>query len=39
MPGTFEIGMIEVKEFFATLTGSGKGTVLLPISRIYYRMK
>jgi len=26
MPGTFEIGMIEVKEFFGTLTGSGKGT-------------
>jgi hypothetical protein len=29
LPGTFEIGMIEVKEFSGTLTGSGKGNTIV----------
>jgi len=29
LPGTFEIGMIEVKEFCGTLTGSGKGNTII----------
>lgn len=29
MPGTFRIGMIEVKEFNGTLTGSGIGTTII----------
>jgi len=29
LPGSFEIGMIEVKEFYGTLTGSGKGSTTI----------
>jgi hypothetical protein len=29
MPGTFTIGMIEVREFYGTLTGSGKGNTII----------
>lgn len=29
MPGTFIIGMIEVREFYGTLTGSGKGNTII----------
>jgi len=29
MPGTFKIGMIEVREFFGTITGSGKGKSII----------